>query len=242
MSRTNKENKKDQLQVIFENMGRPDAATQARLRSPEARAMVAATFAEMDKRPQAFVPLEARYPSASPEAIDLLKRMPYANNFALAVQDIRDEQAQKESEAITVPELLSPTYEPTSPTYTPSSPAYTPMYEPTSPMQQGNLQQPQMMMMPQPMQPMQPMMMMPQPMMMMPQPMMQPMMMMPPTSPTSATGAKAAELIEEKLHPSITSESVSLLDVAPEVKPAESSSTSSESSGSSEGKRVIKLS
>jgi hypothetical protein len=181
--------------------------------------------------------------------VDLLKQMPYANNFALAVQDIRDEQAQKESEAITVPELLSPMYEPSSPAYTPSSPAYTPMYEPTSPMQQGNLQQPQMMqpqqmMQQQPM--MQPMMMMPQPMqpmMMMPQPMMQPMMMMPPTSPTSATGAKAAVLIEEQLHPSITSESasVSMLDVAPEVKPAESSSGSSES-GSSEGKRVIKLS
>ena len=184
-------------------------------------------------------------PIKAEAVVDLLKQMPYANNFALAVQDIRDEQAQKESEAITVPELLSPTYEPSSPVYTPSSPAYTPMYEPTSPMQQGNLQQPQMMMMPQPMQPMQPMMMMPQPMqpmMMMPQPMMQPTMMMPPTSPTSATGAKAAVLIEEQLHPSTTSESVSLLDVAPEVKlPSESSSASSES-GSSEGKRVIKLS
>ena len=187
-------------------------------------------------------------PIKAEAVVDLLKQMPYANNFALAVQDIRDEQAQKESEAITVPELLSPTYEPTSPAYTPSSPAYTPMYEPTSPMQQGNLQQPQMMMMPQPMQPMQPMMMMPQPMqpmMMMPQPMMQSMMMMPPTSPTSATGAKAAELIEEQLHPSTASESalVSMLDVAPEVKlPSESSSASSESSGSSDGKRVIKLS
>ena len=76
-----------------------------------------------------------------------------------------------------------------------------------------------------------------QSMMMMPQQQM--MMTMQPTSPTSATGAKAAELIEEQLHPSTASESVSMLDVAPEVKPAEASS---ESSGSSEGKRVIKLS
>jgi hypothetical protein len=192
-------------------------------------------------------------PIKAEAVVDLLKQMPYANNFALAVQDIRDEQAQKESEAIMVPELLSPT----SPAYTPSSPVYTPMYEPSSPlqMQQGNLQQPQMMMMPQQQQPMA---MMPQQQQMMPQmimvPMQQPsqMMMMPqqpmmtmqPTGPTSATGAKAAELIEEQLHPSTTSESasVSILDVAPEVKPAESSSASSESSGSSEGKRVIKLS
>jgi mitogen-activated protein kinase 1/3 len=75
MSRTNKENKKDQLQVIFENMGRPDPAVVARLRSPEARAMVAATLAEMDRKPVPFEPLERRYPSASGEAIDLLKRM-----------------------------------------------------------------------------------------------------------------------------------------------------------------------
>ena len=185
--------------------------------------------------------------------VDLLKQMPYANNFALAVQDIRDEQAMSEAEAISVPELLSPTspmYEPMS--YTPSSPAYTPMYEPTSPLQMqqqqgGGIQQPMMqpmMMMPQPMQPMQPMVIMPQqqPMMMMPQQqMMQPMMTM---QPTSVTGAKAAVLIEEQLHPPTASESasVSMLDVAPEVKPTESSSASSESSGSSEGKRVIKLS
>ena len=181
--------------------------------------------------------------------VDLLKQMPYANNFALAVQDIRDEQAMSEAEAISVPELLSPT----SPMYEPSSPAYTPMYEPTSPLQMqqqqgGGIQQPMMqpmMMMPQPMQPMQPMVIMPQqqPMMMMPQQqMMQPMMTM---QPTSVTGAKAAVLIEEQLHPPTASESASvssMLDVAPEVKPAESSSASSESSGSSEGKRVIKLS
>ena len=188
-------------------------------------------------------------PIKAEAVVGLLKQMPYANNFALAVQDIRDEQAiseaeRKESEAITVPELLSPT----SPMYEPSSPVYTPMYEPTSPLQMQPMMMPQqqMMMVPQqqPMmqqQQMQPMMMMPQqqPMMMMPQ---QPMMMMAP-QPTSTTGAKAAVLIEEQLHPSITSESasVSILDVAPEVNPAESSSASSESSGSSEGKRVIKL-
>ena len=72
--------------------------------------------------------------------------------------------------------------------------------------------------------------------------MMQPMMMQP-TSPTSATGANAAVLIEEQLHPDTESASVSMLDVAPEVKPSESSAASSESSGgSSEGKRVIKIS
>jgi mitogen-activated protein kinase 1/3 len=75
MSRTNKEGKKDQLLVIFENMGVPDAATQARLRTPEARALVAATLAEMARKPVPFVPLERRYPNASAEAIDLLRRM-----------------------------------------------------------------------------------------------------------------------------------------------------------------------
>jgi hypothetical protein len=194
-------------------------------------------------------------PIKAEAVVDLLKQMPYANNFALAVQDIRDQQAiseadRKESEAISVPELLSPT----SPIHEPSSPThYAQQQQPMVQMQQGSqLQQQQqqmqpMMMMPQQQQQMQPMMMMPHPMMMMPQPMMQPTMMMQPTQPTSATGAKAAELIEEKLHPSIASESAavplsavsSMLDVTPEVKPAESSS---ESSGSSEGKRVIKLS
>ena len=121
------------------------------------------------------------------------------------------------------------------------------MYEPTSPLQmqqqQGGGIQPPMM---------QPMAMMPQ-QQMMPQMMMQqqPMMMMMPQQqimqPTSTTGAKAAELIEAQLHPPTVTESsavpVSILDVAPEVKPAESSSALSESSGgSSEGKRVIKLS
>jgi len=75
MSRTNKEGKKDQLQVIFENMGRPEAGAVASLRTPEARAMVAATLAEMDRRPVPFVPLERRYPCASAEALDLLRRM-----------------------------------------------------------------------------------------------------------------------------------------------------------------------
>jgi hypothetical protein len=206
-------------------------------------------------------------PIKAEAVVDLLKRMPYANNFALAVQDIRDEQAMSEAGAASVPELLSPAspmYEPSSPAYTPSSPAYTPsspaytpmyepsspaytpMYEPTSPLQMQPMvmmpQQQPMMMVPMP-QPMQHMMMVPQPMVQMPQP----MMSMQPTQPTSATGAKAAELIEAQLHPSTTSDSAavpvsvasSMLDVAPEVKPAESSSASSESS---EGKRVIKLS
>ena len=189
--------------------------------------------------------------------IDLLKQMPYANNFALAVQDIRDQQAMREAEAISVPELLSsPAYAPSSPVYAPSSPVYapsSPVYTPSSPAhyaqhqaQQGN--EKPMMMMPQQPPPMmmmmpQQQMMVPHPMMMMPQPMMQPMMMtMQPTSPTSATGVKAAELIEEQLHPSTASESVSMLDVAPEVKPAEASSPASSESGSSEGKRVIKIS
>jgi hypothetical protein len=194
-------------------------------------------------------------PIKAEAVVDLLKQMPYANNFALAVQDIRDQQAiseadRKEREAISVPELLSPT----SPIHEPSSPThYAQQQQPMVQMQQGSqLQQQQqqmqpMMMMPQQQQQMQPMMMMPHPMMMMPQPMMvpHPTMMMQPTQPTSATGANAAELIEAQLHPSTTSDSTasSMLDVAPEVKAAESSSASSESSGgSSEGKRVIKLS
>jgi len=196
-------------------------------------------------------------PIKAEAVVDLLKRMPYANNFALAVQDIRDQHAMSEADAASVPELLSPMYEPMSPTYTPASPAYTPSspvhYAEQTQQGGGNLQQmqPQMMMMPQPMQQQQ-MMMMPQPMqqqqmMMMPQPMQQQQMMMmsqPMIQPISSTGAKAAELIEEQLHPSTTSDSAasSMLDVAPEVKPAESSSGSSESSGSSDGKRVIKLS
>jgi DNA-directed RNA polymerase II subunit RPB2 len=175
-------------------------------------------------------------PIKAEAVVDLLKQMPYANNFALAVQDIRDEQAKSEADAIPIPELVLP---------------MSPMYEPTSPIQMQQQQQPMVMMpqqqpqmMQQPMvqmqQPMmQPMVQMQQPMMMMmPQP--QPMMMQP-TQPTSATGANAAVLIKEQLHPDTESASVSMLDVAPEVKPSESSAASSES-GSSEGKRVIKLS
>ena len=187
-------------------------------------------------------------PIKAEAVVDLLKRMPYANNFALAVQDIRDEQAISEAEAIPIPDLVLPT----SPMYEPSSPVHYAQQQ-QQPMQQGGgIQQP-IMMIPQQQQ-MQPMVMMPQqPQMMMvpPQPQMmmmmpQPMMTMQPTQPTSATGAKAAELIEEQLHPPTVTESasVSILDVAPEVKPAEASSASSDSSssGSSEGKRVIKLS
>ena len=193
-------------------------------------------------------------PIKAEAVIDLLKQMPYANNFALAVQDIRDQQAMHEAEAISVP----PAYTPSSPVYAPSSPVYTPsspVYTPSSPAHYAQPQAQQdsdkpMMMMPQQPPPMmmmmpQQQMMVPHPMMMMPQPMMQPIqqtMMMQPTSPTSATGVKAAELIEEQLHPSTASESVSMLDVAPEVKPAEASSPVSSESGSSEGKRVIKIS
>jgi hypothetical protein len=185
-------------------------------------------------------------PIKAEAVVDLLKRMPYANNFALAVQDIRDEQAMSEAEAIPIPELVLPM----SPGYTPSSPVHYAQQQQSMQQGGGNLQQPQMMMMPQ-QQMMQPMMMvppqqmMPQ-MMMVPQPMMQQQMMtMQPTSPTSATGANAAELIEAQLNPPTVTESAasSMLDVAPE-KPAESASSSaSESSGgSSEGKRVIKIS
>jgi len=191
-------------------------------------------------------------PIKAEAVIDLLKQMPYANNFALAVQDIRDEQAQKDADAIPMSELSMPNM----------SPEYTSMYEPTSPMQMQRptspmqMQQPVMQssMMGQPM--MQPMVMMPQqqPMVMMPQqqpmvmmgqqpmvmvPQPQSMMMSPIVSPTSATGAKAAELIEEQLH------EPSMLDVAPEVKSDQASSSSSSSSSSAEqtgGTRVIKLS
>ena len=194
-------------------------------------------------------------PIKAEAVIDLLKQMPHANNFALAVQDIRDEQAQKDADAIPMSEL----------SFTNLSPEYTSMYEPTSPvqrpaspmqmqqpvMQSGMMGQPMMqpmVMMPQqqpmvqmqqPMMPQQqPMVMMPQqqPMFMVPQP--QSMMMSPIVSPTSATGAKAAELIEEQLH------EPSMLDVAPEVKSDQSSSSSSSASSSSEqngGTRVIKL-
>jgi hypothetical protein len=193
-------------------------------------------------------------PIKAEAVVDLLERMPYANNFALAVQDIRDAQSEA---ALTIPMPLSPA--PLSPGYEPMSPQ--PMMQQQQPQQQQPQQQQPQQQQPQP-QP-QPMMMMqsPQPMMMQsPQPMMmvpmmqshpQPMMMMQPQQqqqlqqqqqqqPISTTGAKAAELIEEQLHPVVT-ETGSMLDVAPEVKPA-SSSTSESASESSEGKRVIKLS
>jgi DNA-directed RNA polymerase II subunit RPB2 len=220
-------------------------------------------------------------PIKAEAVIDLLKRMPYANNFALAVQDIRDEQAQKDADAIPIPEVItSPKYEPMSPQYEPMSPQYEPMsprYEPMAPMrsmspmhqQGGGPQQPMQPMMmqqqQQQQQQLQPMVMQQQPMMMQPSqmmqpimpmmPMMQPMMqpMMPMMQPmlnsqtmhpqASATGAHAAELIEQQLHPVSEPEPapVSVLDVVPEVKPAESSSSTSGSDGSDK-KRIIKLS
>lgn len=182
-------------------------------------------------------------PIKAAAVIDLLKQMPYANNFALAVQDIRDEQAiseadRKDADAIPL-------------SFAPMSPEYTSMYEsashePASPMMpQQQQMQPMMMMMPQQQQPVmmgqQPVMMMPhQPVMMMPQQQQPVMMMMPQQQqiPTSATGAKAAELIEEQLNSTPTASESSMLDVAPEVKTSESSE-SRESSGE---KRVIKLS
>jgi hypothetical protein len=60
-------------------------------------------------------------PIKADAVVELLKRMPFANNFALAVQDIRDEQtlseaSQTPSEAIDLPNLaMSPEYEPMSP-------------------------------------------------------------------------------------------------------------------------------
>jgi hypothetical protein len=95
-------------------------------------------------------------PIKAEAVIDLLKQMPYANNFALAVQDIRDEQAmseadRKDADAIPMSEL----------SFAPMSPEYTSMFEPTSPMQQVG-QRP---MMQQPMVMQQPMIQMQQPMM-----------------------------------------------------------------------------
>ena len=207
-------------------------------------------------------------PIKAEAVVDLLKRMPFANNFALAVQDIRDEQAmseanQQSANAIPIPEL---SYEPTSPKYEPMSPMMSPqmmmqpMQQQPQMMMQPMQQQPQMMMQPMQQQPqmmMQPQMMQPSQMMMQPmqsqqmmqqqpQMMMQPMMMHPSQmmmqqqqQQPSATGAHAAELIKNQLNSEAVG-SVSMLDVAPEVKPAaESSSSSSEGS---EGKRVIKLS
>jgi hypothetical protein len=112
-------------------------------------------------------------------------------------------------------------------------------------MMQPMQQQPQMMMQPMQQQPQMMMQQQPQLMQQQPQMMMQPMMMHPSQmmmqqqQQPSATGAHAAELIKNQLNSEAVG-SVSMLDVAPEVKPAaESSSSSSEGS---EGKRVIKLS
>jgi hypothetical protein len=194
-------------------------------------------------------------PIKAEAVVDLLERMPYANNFALAVQDIRDAQAiseaeRKDADAIPIPLPTSPMYEPMSPT-SPKGQMQAPMMQ--SPMMQSPMMQSQPMMMQSQPQPM--MMQSPQPMMMVPmmQSQPQPMMMMmqqpqqlqqqlqQQQQPISTTGAKAAELIEEQLHPVVT-ESASLLDVAPEVKPSSSSTSEPPASESSEGKRVIKLS
>lgn len=197
-------------------------------------------------------------PIKAEAVIDLLKQMPYANNFALAVQDIRDEQAISDADKKDADETplsfanMSPEYTPMSPEYTPMSPIQQPMVQQQQ--SQPVMQSVGMVMMPQQQQHFvqlgqQPMMMMPQPMMMMPQQqpmvmpqtmMMQPVVMQQPTSATAtATGANAAQLIEEKLSPT-TNES-SILDVAPE-KPPESTESNVSSSSSSDGKRVITLS
>jgi hypothetical protein len=191
-------------------------------------------------------------PIKAEAVIDLLKQMPYENNFALAVQDIRDEQARLDADAVSVSDLKSssmpgsPMYEPTSPRYEPTSPRYeptSPRYEPTSPRHGPSS----------PVQPMQPTMMMPQQMMMMPMP--QPMMMMPQPQQqqhqhqphVSATGANAAELIHQQLSASASasaadSGSGSMLEVAPEPKPeSKSESESNESGEGGGGKRVIKI-
>jgi hypothetical protein len=46
-------------------------------------------------------------PIKAEAVIDLLKQMPYENNFALAVQDIRDEQARLDADAVSVSDLKS---------------------------------------------------------------------------------------------------------------------------------------
>jgi DNA-directed RNA polymerase II subunit RPB2 len=198
-------------------------------------------------------------PIKAEAVVDLLERMPYANNFALAVQDIRDAQAiRKDADAIPIPLPTSPMYEPSSPVY------YTQQQQQQQqqPIQQGSrIQQPMVQMQPQPqpmmmMQSPQPMMMMqpqPQPMMMQSQPMMmqpqpQPMMMQPHPQPMMMQSQpmmmqqpqqlqQQQPIITTGANPDVT-ESGSMLDVAPEVKP----STSESASESSEGKRMIKLS
>ena len=200
-------------------------------------------------------------PIKAEAVIDLLKQMPYENNFALAVQDIRDEQARTDAELeLSKLEVISPGYEPTSPRYEPSSPVqhhapHAPHAQhPQQPQQPQHPQQPQQpqqppqsMMIPQPMMMMpQPMMMMPQPTMMMPQPMMvSPQQQHQPQHQlhVSATGANAAELIHQQLSESASgSGSGSMLEVAPDPKPESKSESESKSNESGEGKRVIKLS
>jgi hypothetical protein len=142
-------------------------------------------------------------PIKAEAVIDLLKQMPYANNFALAVQQIRDEQALSEANRLSEANIseanrgdiyasalanlnLSPQYEPMSPVSPMSlTQVEEPMVQPPMQMMQP---QPPMAIMPQQMvypsypmmQPMQPMMqpmqpMMQQPMMQSMQPMMQSM-------------------------------------------------------------------
>jgi hypothetical protein len=205
-------------------------------------------------------------PIKAEAVVDMLKRMPYANNFALAVQDIRDEQTlseanRSESEAIDLPNIaMSPEYEPMSPVLMQGGAQQSQPQSQQQQMQPMMMQQQQMQpMMSQPMVMQQPMMQ--QPMVMMPQQMMmsQPMMMMPqhmmmqPQQPqqlmTTTTGSNAGELIKEQLNNgngngngnsnsnSSINSSRSILDMEPENP--ESEKPQDDSKG--EGKRVIKL-
>jgi DNA-directed RNA polymerase II subunit RPB2 len=190
-------------------------------------------------------------PIKAEAVIDLLERMPYANNFALAVQDIRDQQSLSEAGS----EQLSPMYEPMSPKYEPMSP----MYEPMSPIQKGGAPQPMQ-------QSQQPVMMPSQPMMpaMMPA-MMQPMMYASPMQPMTmqsvmplqqqqqqqqqqqpfmtTTGSNAGELIKEQLSSSgsgADGSGSSILEIEPAKDTSEKQENSSDD-GSNKEKRVIKL-
>jgi hypothetical protein len=200
-------------------------------------------------------------PIKAEAVVDLLKRMPYANNFALAVQDIRDEQTLSEanrieSEALDLPNIaMSPEYEPMSPVLMQGG-AQQSHQQSQQPQQHQQMQQlqPQHQQMQQPMMMMQPMMsqpmmmqpMMSQPMVMMQQPMMQQPMMQQPML-TTPTGSNAGDLIKEQLgnsnsnsnsNSNINSNSSrSILDMEPE-KPESSEKPQDDSK---EGKRVIKL-
>jgi len=77
-------------------------------------------------------------PIKAEAVVELLERMPYANNFALAVQDIRDEQAALPQD---IPLPLSPGYEPMSPVLMQDG-AQTQQPQPM--MQQPMMQQPMM--------------------------------------------------------------------------------------------------